>query len=124
MTDRIEPALSAAEWAAKSIGGGDAYIDTDDTVVIQNGHDDARFDAKEAPGIIAFANDILPDSDRRKITREWVDALRDAAGPFMPVDAAEQAARFRSIADALESYLPPHSIIRDGTPHSRITRTD
>jgi hypothetical protein len=62
--------------------------------------------------------DLLPDDDPRKITRETVDALRRliAQSDYIP-EVSESVsdvdgqwptiAAVESLADALESYLPP-----------------
>lgn len=89
-TDRIEPALSAEEWAARP----DMY----DIVT--------RWEESDLPKIIAAANADLPDSDHRKITREMVSDARLAA---TNAGHAKWSARYNAIADALESYLPPES---------------
>ena len=51
---------------------------------------------------IAIVNDMLPDRDARKLTRADVAVLREAAS----ADSAGRE-RLRSLADTLESYLPP-----------------
>lgn len=120
MDDRIEPALTAAKWAEvraprseaeQRLGWAEAEVQHDTT---------------SRAGLVALANHFLPDSDRRKIRREWLSDLRiaqneaqDAAWrscmngePGKPCDECQRAvdgfkARLQHIADALESYLPP-----------------
>lgn len=86
----IEPALKAKEWAEAfaSVGGLRGY---DDCI----GEDDAT-----RAYCIAVNNAALSDTDRRKITREKIAALRFAAsvGGSPHVD---------DLIETLESYLPP-----------------
>jgi hypothetical protein len=136
MTDNIGPVLTAEEWAevrapnagmqdgnlAQSFERGSSYIDT-------HFWDDEQ--RKSAPILIALANAALPDTDPRKITREWVKALRAAAFALreQPLGVSDdwrhmdatwanlggaQRARHEAsalalsaLAAALESYLPP-----------------
>jgi hypothetical protein len=119
MTDkRIEPALTADEWADAQKYGADAF----------------RAEAGprtwfSLPQVIALANAALPDSDPRKITREKIAQLRLAVNEWDgvgrdPVKLAEwQGAdddrpepdleyfgggdAALAFLDALESYLPP-----------------
>jgi hypothetical protein len=91
VTDKIEPALSAEEWARlprqvthfieESAGVGDY------------------------PAIIAVCNAALPDSDPRKITADQVHCLRIAADALKVTGLLSQS--LYRFADALESYLPP-----------------
>lgn len=94
MSEKIEPALSAEEWARKREDGLDLY---DDFVSDRPG---------SGPRIIAAINDDLPDDDSRKITREWVIELRRVAQAFPSLGELREIA---AMADALESYLPPES---------------
>lgn len=55
--------------------------------------------------IIARANQLLPDSDPRKITPEKIKALRQSASEVE--GEGWDASLTREFADALESYLPP-----------------
>jgi hypothetical protein len=61
------------------------------------------------PKLIALANAALPDSDRRKITREKLATIRLALDLLPRADdedvMAHQAAN--EFVDGLESYLPP-----------------
>lgn len=120
--EKIEPALTAEEWAKKA--SGDFSIDGTQLW----GQDEQRWgncwiDAAKA---IALANAALSDSDPRKITREWVRLLTKINGAADQFDAAadgcdeageqrdavawrKDADLARSIADALESYLPPEA---------------
>lgn len=56
-----------------------------------------------------MANDLLPDGDQRKITREWVRSIRTTADALEHDGYGSHLAvpRLRVIAAALESYLPP-----------------
>jgi hypothetical protein len=106
-TDKIEPALSAAEFRNEGM---------DDPAILGDirYHDDPRSLAK----IIALSNHLLPDSDRRKITRERLSFVSYAVialdGAMLATRDAEKLAGIRStqrelqtFADALASYLPP-----------------
>lgn len=126
MTDKLDPALSAEEWAEARAGeDGDAAFTIADRV---------RFAVEEASlrnavQLIAFANDDLPVSERRKITRAMINALRVIVNAWDGVgqdavalarwiesedDAPEPPSEYfgdridgHAILDALESYLPP-----------------
>lgn len=103
MTDRIEPALTATQWASvyavKRAGILQDTLLTLDTADLG------------LAGLIAAANAALPDSDPRKITRAMVEEIREAAASHAAYDSLPQfaalAARVQRIADALSSYLPP-----------------
>lgn len=108
MTDKIEPALTTEEWAnVQRFGVGLLAIEV---LVAED----------EPQKAVAIANAALPDSDSRKITRERVAAIREAAdelesnlkNPHWRMDddrswAAYNVRLCREMADALESYLPP-----------------
>jgi hypothetical protein len=104
MTERIEPALTAEEWASIQAGNGIPYMTRCSVVDDLRGLDDG-----DTHAAIAYANHLLPDSDPRKITREMVDDLRMAASglrhEYGSVD--EDAASVDRVSDVLESYLPP-----------------
>jgi hypothetical protein len=114
----VELALSANEWAAKRIERGEefqgdgirasvdpvlGFIVDNFTPETQSSHDDPR----SLASIIALANDALPNSDRRKITRTWVNWLREEADVLKRGGAGAGALMATEIADALQSYLPP-----------------
>ena len=103
MADRIEPAASPHEWQVFLANGMDQLM--------------PRYFAQcDHPSFIAKHNAALPDSDRRKITREWVTALRQIAQAIEDADVMEtevppeHAPVLRAFANALESYLPPESL--------------
>jgi hypothetical protein len=110
MTDRVEPALSGYEWSHVR-RGGDTLRDAQLDAAIEGVR---RLRAEHMPALIALANAALPDSDPRKITREMVAAMRDAAhsaesrhdrsGELVDYETQRQ---FEQWADALSSYLPP-----------------
>lgn len=128
MTDKPEPVLSAEEWDAVL---GEAYtvsgsIHLDYDVTHYEGLErirEVRHRVADPAAVIAIHNNRLPDSDRRKITREWVTMLRAAAvaarnddhyfarelgeEEWTPGREVRIAARCEAIADALASYLPP-----------------
>lgn len=100
---KIEPALSAEEWATSRIPGGVAAGEW--------------ITPEQAPGYIALLNDALPDDDPRKITREKIDKLREmvsyAAGAYTFSAESEELkadeAMLAPFLDALASYLPPET---------------
>lgn len=67
--------------------------------------------ADATAALIAVLNDSLPESDRRKVTRDKLAAMRNSATKEMggaegdPDDRAVYA-----FANALESYLPQHIV--------------
>jgi hypothetical protein len=123
MTDHIEPALSAGQWAAFPMNQRVTLGDPADRKAIRVVADDGGVgvidgwgESSSAPPavVIAVANHIFPDSDPRKITREMVGGLRSRAEEYrgleriqQPGDWAGDALFLDAVADALESYLPP-----------------
>lgn len=130
MTDKIEPALTAEQWsdlARDALILGDPQDKHSPRIVADEEGLSVQDDWGEAtgaplPAVIAIANAALPDTDPRKITREKVAAMRQAADEFLsylgrdygPKDnwgrAPEYFAAFGTetikFADALASYLP------------------
>lgn len=126
MTDKIEPALTAAEWAGfshvypqKHLGhttldltGGHLLIEQ-----LRGGNRVNRaatyITAELQPGtlssVIALANAGLPGTDPRKITRELVNALRAVSGRLGRSSTAAEVQMVERFADALASYLPPET---------------
>jgi hypothetical protein len=111
MTEKNEPVLTDEDWRdveddiADAISRNAKGIEYFRTLLI---------DGKNASSAIAVANRLLPDSDPRKITREWIVGLRSRAEEYrglhriaQPGDWAGDAQFLDRIADALESYLPP-----------------
>jgi hypothetical protein len=123
MTDKLKPVLSAEEWKRTGPNGRGHPL----TPSLLSEMD--YLDPDELRKAIAVANDLLPDSDDRKLTREKIALLRvivsqwDGCGP----DPLAQQAwlnddtgtvpepphdhlgdRFDPSAflDALETYLP------------------
>ena len=104
MSEKIGSALTDIEWEEVSAGLWPL---------------DARVGAElvSLPQAIAIANAALPDTDPRKITRDWVIALRAEAERGRRADVRGDNAGFSAIdpdtadqiANALESYLPPES---------------
>lgn len=88
---KVPPALTAEEWE----------------YALGQPHGLLEYLMRPAEAIIASANHALPDDDPRKITREWVEQLRAWAGVLENDRGDVAGADLRSIADALESYLPP-----------------
>jgi hypothetical protein len=100
MTDRIEPALTAEEWASIQAGNGIPYMTRCSVVDDLRGLDDG-----DTHAAIAYANHLLPDSDPRKITRERIAAMRNTVTNLSLVDPDGEVVD--AFADALASYLPP-----------------
>jgi hypothetical protein len=140
MTDRIEPALTSEEWRAiedvecvdddapgNKVGIELVYGDPSDELTPRIRVEDGKVSIRDGVSetaevpiavVIAIANDALPDTDQRKITRDAVADLRYAAYMLMEVSReADSEAEMESLharsdrltrlADALESYLPP-----------------
>lgn len=101
MSEKIEPALSAEEWATA------LEPDSRDALAYEVTY---LWGRSRPAGAIAIANTALPDSDPRKITREMVDEVRRVASAINPsaadADGEESVRSLARIADALESYLP------------------
>jgi hypothetical protein len=99
----IPPALTASEWAKQEEGDLGGFR------IVGRGIDGPHYLAV----LIARANAALPDEDPRKIRREHVRLLRDAAdalpeeGRATALGLDTNASRLHEFADALESYLPP-----------------
>lgn len=118
MSDQISisPVLTDDEWrgldrgrAVHCIGvDGDQFIgfahDPDsegEGVLIDGGtYTASLFEAENVRRLIAIANAALPDDDPRKITRERLQEMRDAA------DWIGESTSVHAFADALASYLP------------------
>jgi hypothetical protein len=93
MSDFIPPALMPNEWER-----------------VRSGCDDVThyYFTGDKGAVIAACNDELPDTDPRKITREWVKILRATARWIEEQpDNFGPETELRAMADALESYLPP-----------------
>jgi hypothetical protein len=128
----IPPALTPDEWERRAIGDGPLEIarimDGPGPDAIEVTEDLRWFRDEDIPALIALANAALPDTDPRKITRDWLADLRIAQNeaqeaawrscmngePGKPCDECQRAvdgfkARLQAIADALASYLPPET---------------
>jgi hypothetical protein len=109
MTTKIEPVLGEEEWRRiRRTRGERASTATDDSV-------------PAAAIAIAIQNDILPESEPRKITRDVVNMLGQAAVQYVELvrlaklqsEKDEIWATMRSLIAlhrALESYLPPEGM--------------
>lgn len=122
ITDKLEPALSAEEWRQRERHftvrefEGTVYFLTD-----AGGYNVEAFvsGVADLTATIALTNAALPDSERRKITREKIAHLRelvelanvDDAGPRGESWQSDELLSARTavaeFADALASYLPP-----------------
>jgi hypothetical protein len=125
MADRIEPALTAEEWArigcAPARVYSDGYGDPDVVVLFSSdgwvtaksiradAYRDGALNVKVADrpaAVIALLNAALPDSDPRKITRERLARLHYFVENETTNDPGDDALQF---LDALASYLPPET---------------
>ena len=103
MDETIEPVLSVEEW--ERVAKDDVRITLPFPAESADLPDERIMITVEwAPDVIALANHGLPDTDPRKITREWIELLIRAARDGAP---AEQARALEAMAAALASYLPP-----------------
>lgn len=110
---KIEPALSAEEWARAMSPGRPVFVGTPNAIsdaigdrILDNyGHFEGLSDG-DAPALIALANAALPDDDPRKITHQMIDDIRESMDYIEVERHIETIGR---IADALESYLPPRA---------------
>jgi len=117
VTDKIEPALTAEEWADARKRG--PLIALSDLSGEDQVGDPVPFLVDDLPYIIALANAALSDDDPAKITREKLDAvyaavvfavaqMHEAHGRDVATPAERRAlALAAAFSDALESYLPP-----------------
>lgn len=109
---KIEPTLTAEEWAAGRVVWRDAEVEWragesfDISYRIPDEVPTAQPDDRSSVAqMIAVANAALPDSDPRKITRKTVVMLRESSEDDHA--AYVNFGKLRALADALESYLPP-----------------
>lgn len=112
----IRPAISAEGWRRRTVTHGDGApgITPDETswddesVIVTNFGDmgGASIPAWRAPEVIAALNDIMPDSDHRKITQGMIDQLRWAATHAGESSGGAESA-IEAIADILASYVRP-----------------
>lgn len=129
MSEKIEPALSADEWFVPQIARPHLYCLSEERVGLSFGDGSVAprtgidVEIEDVPAIIALANAALRDSDRRKITREWINELRYAADTLKPIaylaatpqpterdrELMDTSTVLSVIADALASYLPPEA---------------
>jgi hypothetical protein len=95
MSEKIEPALTPEQWKIAHTGAIDVcglYYQGDGAMAI------------------AIINAELPDTDPRKITREWIQHLRTASDRVEDLEGDGTVWRaLDRIADALQSYLPPET---------------
>lgn len=105
MSEKIEPALSAEQWAELVVELPDEHAWTEPGYLCANDND--RWGTSRVPAhiAIALANAALPDDDPRKITRKMVTGLREIASD-QPWDEG-LGLWLNRVADVLESFLPP-----------------
>lgn len=101
MSEKIEPALSADEWA--EVEELRDPLATACTILV-----DLIVAGGENAAAIALGNHLLSDDDPRKITREKIALLRAIVenDAFTQGDQAPAGPEM-TFLDALESYLPP-----------------
>ena len=78
MTDEIRPALTAAEWTERRSGPVSIDLLNDETHLVVRDPDNDVVSVSgldELHALVALANDALPDTDRRKLTRRDVAVL-------------------------------------------------
>jgi hypothetical protein len=108
MSERI--VLTPDEWARLApgdfygSGDGGVYVGAHTGGDMEVGH---RYHA-----LVALANAALPDTDPRKITREWVRKIREVSEQYENTWDDTKGGSYPDpllvqIADALASYLPP-----------------
>jgi len=106
-------------------GGNDSELGVPD--LSADGSNQRRRDSVHYAAAIALLNDDLPDSDDRKITREWLSNLEgavDALGSFASADSDidrigrlnELIARLERQAAAIASLLPPTDSLSGDNP--------
>lgn len=113
MSEKIEPALTAQEWADAREPDSSEGLAYEVTYL---------WGRSRPAGTIAIANAALKDDDRRKITRDKIIQLRSVAHFLEESDGRlavawppdgnpwrKAAAELRTTADVLESYLPPET---------------
>jgi hypothetical protein len=114
---RIDPALTAEEWATVPWADRVTFFACVEGtgLTIADGSPTPRVgihvERDDLSALIALANAALPDSDPRKIRREWMRELRERALDH-PIGVDNKSADIpdpilTEIAAALESYLPP-----------------
>lgn len=123
MSDAIDPALDAEEWRVRRFeplsepalsvhddGDGIEFVTHDDSGRMTGKYKIEYWSPDDHAGVIALLNSGLPDTDPRKITREWVREIRGAARDYaLPDGFLHSGDVLNRIADALESYLPPEA---------------
>ena len=122
MSEKIEPALTAEEWANGQYIGADLSIRRRNDGL--SGHRlelDVRATPFDTPedfaAAVAMFNAALPGDDPRKITRERIEALRRCVELARESEMGTRGGvdwRRDTFADstilALESYLPPEGV--------------
>jgi hypothetical protein len=121
MTDNIHPALTPEEWkeqyAVRPEGtamwpisfhreyrGLHIPVTADVALTVEK--------PKTIIAIMAAANASLPDDDPRKLTRDMVDDLRDAAAFYADNHRSSMFRAVKRVADAIEAILPPRGAAR------------
>jgi hypothetical protein len=123
MSEKMEPVLSAEEWARAKDQDALTDVPVGEHVVAYVADGIVRIALLEKPGVatgaidqparaIALLNNALSDSDPRKITRQMVANLRECsdlivASDHRPSELDGYIILLREYAGALESYLAP-----------------
>lgn len=106
MSEKIEPALTPEEWA-KVVA---EHTETPFSAPTSIYYDLIGGNPDGCAEIIALNNFVLPHDDPRKITREKLKVMRAAADSIKDefgIGHDDEYSTLYSLADALESYLPP-----------------
>jgi hypothetical protein len=111
----IAPALSLEEWERRTTDSVSVERVGDEVQVVVHDPDDQLVSVSgpyELFGLIALANDALPDGDMRKITPHIVELLRRAVvleshHEHPPSPDAIGTGELHAFATVLESLLPP-----------------
>ena len=115
---QIEPALEPRDWKrkqalvheARADRSTEISLDDDGTLLIRLWVFDDKYESVVCPEalwpLIALANDALPDNDPRKIDREWIDDLQQAAEQL---GCCDRAASLKVLAKVLSGLLPPQN---------------
>ena len=109
----IAPALEPEEWKHRRCGAVSIdHVDGETHVVVTDpdGELVSVSGPEEVFGLMALANDALPDGDPRKITHATVELLVALTGDtWAGHRAAEQRDALMQLARTLEALLPPAS---------------
>lgn len=123
MTDRIEPVFTSEEWAAAevegeaTVDGHTVYTEIDCLTILNPDPADVEIRTPELPKLIALANAVLKDDDKRKITRAWIETLAIAAHTITPYAMLKDSRRafpasLRATESLIRSEQRPDNFVR------------